>query len=51
MAANGKAKLSDLDGQEPESTDYANYFCTYSYLYHQVGRAHGVSCRLAAPAE
>ena len=24
------------DGQAPESTDYANYFCTYSYLYHQV---------------
>jgi len=28
-------KVSDLDGEAPESTDYANYFCTYSYLYHQ----------------
>jgi len=24
------------DGKAPESADYANYFCTYSYLYHQV---------------
>ena len=36
--ANGHAeeKVSDLDGKPPESTDYANYFCTYSFLYHQV---------------
>ena len=36
--ANGHAaseKVSDLDGKPPESTDYANYFCTYSFLYHQ----------------
>ena len=24
------------DGQAPESTDFANYFCTYAYIYHQV---------------
>ncbi|KIZ06233.1 putative protein arginine N-methyltransferase 4.2 [Monoraphidium neglectum] len=28
-------RLSSLDGQAPESTDFANYFCTYAYLYHQ----------------
>ena len=28
-------KISELDGAAPESTDYANYFCTYSFLYHQ----------------
>lgn len=32
MAAN---VVSDLDGKAPESTDFANYFCTYAYLYHQ----------------
>ncbi|KAL3156498.1 hypothetical protein ABBQ38_000798 [Trebouxia sp. C0009 RCD-2024] len=32
---NTPAKVSDLDGSAPESTDYANYFCTYAYLYHQ----------------
>lgn len=26
------------DGQAPESTDFANYFCTYAYIYHQVIR-------------
>jgi protein arginine N-methyltransferase 1 len=30
------AKVSDLDGKPPESTDFANYFCTYAYIYHQV---------------
>ena len=29
-------KVSELDGKAPESTDYANYFCTYAFLYHQV---------------
>ena len=29
-------KVSDLDGRPPESTDFANYFCTYAYIYHQV---------------
>lgn len=29
-------RVSRLDGQAPESTDFANYFCTYAYLYHQV---------------
>mmetsp|Transcript_11453 Transcript_11453/g.20223 ORF Transcript_11453/g.20223 Transcript_11453/m.20223 type:complete len:379 (-) Transcript_11453:647-1783(-) len=23
------------DGSAPEATDFANYFCTYAYLYHQ----------------
>mmetsp|Transcript_16149 Transcript_16149/g.44989 ORF Transcript_16149/g.44989 Transcript_16149/m.44989 type:complete len:444 (+) Transcript_16149:225-1556(+) len=26
---------STLDGQAPESTDFANYFCTYGFIYHQ----------------
>ena len=36
----GKAdeRVSELDGKAPESTDYANYFCTYAFLYHQVRR-------------
>lgn len=32
---NGSKKISSLDGDAPESTDFANYFCTYAYLYHQ----------------
>ncbi|KAL4445413.1 hypothetical protein ABPG77_011238 [Micractinium sp. CCAP 211/92] len=28
-------RVSALDGEAPESTDFANYFCTYAYLYHQ----------------
>ena len=32
------ARVSELDGAAPESTDYANYFCTYAFLYHQVRR-------------
>ena len=41
------AKVSDLDGSAPESTDYANYFCTYAYLYHQVHSFHrrSLDCR------
>ena len=37
-AANGHAlpKISDLDGKAPAPSDWANYFCTYAYLYHQV---------------
>ena len=34
---NGKPELSSpstLDGKAPEATDFANYFCTYSYIYH-----------------
>ena len=38
----GGERLSNLDGQAPESTDFANYFCTYAFLYHQVGGAHGI---------
>jgi hypothetical protein len=30
------AQVSDLDGKAPEPTDFANYFCAYAYLYHQV---------------
>jgi protein arginine N-methyltransferase 1 len=29
-------KVSELDGDAPESTDFANYFCAYAYIYHQV---------------
>ena len=37
-ATNGRAppKISDLDGKAPAPSDWANYFCTYAYLYHQV---------------
>ncbi|KAL6777065.1 PRMT10 [Auxenochlorella protothecoides x Auxenochlorella symbiontica] len=37
MAARGGAGRagSKLDGAAPDSTDMANYFITYSYLYHQ----------------
>jgi len=36
-AQNGTAlaKISDLDGAAPDSTDFSNYFCTYAFLYHQ----------------
>ncbi len=26
---------SVADGKAPDPTDFANYFCTYGYLYHQ----------------
>jgi len=26
----------ELDGQAPDATDNANYFCEYAYLYHQM---------------
>ena len=42
------AKVSDLDGSAPESTDYANYFCTYAYLYHQVCSYIGATLSIAA---
>ncbi|WIA11620.1 hypothetical protein OEZ85_011724 [Tetradesmus obliquus] len=37
MAEGGRGgnKLSRLDGKAPEGSDFANYFCTYAYLYHQ----------------
>ena len=35
MEATTSEKVSELDGSAPESTDFANYFCTYAYLYHQ----------------
>ena len=31
----GRMQVSRLDGDAPEATDYANYFYTYSFLYHQ----------------
>ena len=40
--APGGGRVSAMDGKAPEATDFANYFCTYAYLYHQV-RA-GESC-------
>ena len=36
MEAATSERVSELDGSAPEGTDYANYFCTYAYLYHQV---------------
>ena len=36
MAEKPVAKVSEFDGEAPESTDFANYFCTYAYIYHQV---------------
>lgn len=39
MASGGRGQaggLSNLDGRAPDGTDFANYFCTYAYLYHQV---------------
>ncbi|KAG7672538.1 hypothetical protein Ndes2526B_g08945 [Nannochloris sp. 'desiccata'] len=37
MGRNGAtgSRVSNLDGEAPESTDFANYFCTYAYIYHQ----------------
>ena len=38
MQASTSERVSELDGSAPESTDFANYFCTYAYLYHQVSK-------------
>ena len=38
------------DGQAPESADFANYFCTYAFIYHQVINGAGIAvvrCGLA----
>jgi hypothetical protein len=49
-AANGTVpKVSALDGAEPEATDFANYFCAYAYLYHQVCMA--AARRIVAPVD
>lgn len=32
----GRAPTAAVDGLAPEATDFANYFCTYAFLYHQV---------------
>ena len=29
-------QVSSLDGSAPDATDFANYFCTYGCVYHQV---------------
>ena len=29
----------DLKGRDPDATDFANYFCTYAFLFHQVRQA------------
>ena len=44
MEAATSERVSEFDGLAPESTDYANYFCTYAYLYHQVCSAIVISC-------
>ena len=30
------ARVSELDGAAPADNDWSTYFCTYSFLYHQV---------------
>lgn len=44
MEAATSERVSEFDGLAPESTDYANYFCTYAYLYHQVCSVIVISC-------
>ncbi len=48
MEAATPERVSELDGSAPEGTDYANYFCTYAYLYHQV-RAGSIATLLGFP--
>lgn len=36
MATNGENKNVE-QGKAPDAVDFANYFCTYGYLYHQKG--------------
>lgn len=45
------ARVSELDGSAPESTDYANYFCTYAFLYHQVRTGWQCSLHLCTAAQ
>ncbi|KAK9868859.1 hypothetical protein WJX84_000589 [Apatococcus fuscideae] len=37
MEQNGRLpeNSSDLKGDAPDATDFANYFCTYAFLFHQ----------------
>ncbi|MEW5299181.1 MAG: hypothetical protein WDW36_002221 [Sanguina aurantia] len=35
MSTSEAEPCSKLDGAAPESTDFANYFVTYGYIYHQ----------------
>lgn len=34
--APGAMSRDELDGEAPDDTDHANYFCEYAYLYHQM---------------
>lgn len=34
--AEGRGGGGRLQGKAPDDKDFANYFCTYAYLYHQV---------------
>lgn len=34
-AADNSMSVSRLDGRAPDGKDFANYFCTYAYIYHQ----------------
>lgn len=36
MNGHAAPKVSELDGKAPAPSDWANYFCTYAFLYHQV---------------
>lgn len=38
MAEEEPTRVSPLDGEAPKSDDFANYFCTYAFLYHQVSK-------------
>ena len=35
MADDGDKAGAGLKGRDPDATDFANYFCTYSFLYHR----------------
>lgn len=35
MNGHATPRVSDLDGKAPAPSDWANYFCTYAFLYHQ----------------
>lgn len=36
METEPKSSGDELDGDSPDETDHANYFCEYAYLYHQM---------------
>jgi hypothetical protein len=47
MAEDGGAPISRLDGRAPDGKDFANYFCTYAFLYHQVDALDALSLQQA----